>query len=366
MSLKLTISIPTWNRAEFLKPNVLSIIAAIEKAATDQVEVFISDNASTDDSAEFLRDISQQYPFIRYICQSHNQGANANFYTVLKEARGTYIWLLGDDDQIHEDCIQRILTDIDQYQPGIMIGGTEYDKTGERIYLPDITEYLLTDQRILLDYDGFVLAGKMSVLIYEKAALEQVLEQGWALIQALNTPWPHLIWLFQILARGHKILILPYTTNYIVENNRYNLLQCGVVRIDLMFIEYTVMAKALLSEFSPTIQAGILRRLVDGREGELAKILAYATFLNTYTETLHSAWAALKVLPLVRNRITFTLYYFLPALLPRWLRHGFFIAIGKFCPKWEAYHDFIAYLKKVKLIKQSANERSVFNKAYLK
>ena len=159
-------------------------------------------------------------------------GANANFYTVLKEAKGEYVWLMGDDDHINPSSLSQILADIEKYQPGVMIGGTERDTQGKRVYLPKINEHLLSDQRILMDYDGFVLAGKMSVLIFSKEALESVLESGWKTIQSINTPWPHLIWLFKLLAKKYTILVLPYTTNYIVEKNRYNLLQCGVVRIE--------------------------------------------------------------------------------------------------------------------------------------
>ncbi len=365
MSPKLTISIPTWNRAVFLKENVMSIIEGIQKVPEGSVELFVSDNASTDETADFLHDISQQYGFVRYIRQPKNMGANANFYTVLKEAKGAYVWLLGDDDQVNKDCIQQILTDIDRYQPGAMIGGTEHDVSGKRVYLTKIKEHLLTDQRILLDYDGFHLAGKMSVLIFAKAALEQVLDEGWDMIQRINTPWPHLVWLFKLLAKQHSLLILPYSTNYIVEKNRYNLLQCGSVRIDLMFIDYTHMVQAVLPEFETAIQAGILQRLVDGRLGELAKILAYSTFLNTYGDTLKNATAALKTLPLFRNRWKFFVFYMLPALLPKSVRRMCFMSVYVLMPRWTAYRDFIAYLKAVNILKQSAGNRAVFNKEYL-
>jgi len=365
ISPKLTVSIPTWNRVDFLKENVLSIIEAIQKVPEGSVEIFISDNASTDETARFLQDISHEYPFIRFVSQAENMGANANFYTVLKEARGEYVWLLGDDDQINTDCMSRILADIEAHHPGVIIGGTAHDTTGERVYLKKITEPLLTDQSILLDYDGFALAGKMSVLIFKKSALNPVLEAGWTQIQTTSTPWPHLLWLFKLLACGHSLLVLPYATNYIVEKNRYNLLQCGVVRIDLMFIEYTLMVQTVLSEFEPRIQAGILRCLVDGRVGELGKILAYATFLNTYTETLRNAWLAMMTLPLWRNRWKFFACYILPASLPRGLRYGLLLTIGRLRPRWQAYHDFIDYLQNVKILMQSAGERTVFNKAYL-
>ena len=365
MNPKLTISIPTWNRAEFLRENILTMLPGVQALPVGSVEIFISDNASTDETPEFLAQLSQAYPFIRYVCQPENMGANANFYTVLKEANGEYVWLLGDDDHINPDSLSRILADIDRYQPGVMIGGTERDTGGRRVYMPAIQQHLLSDQSVLLDYDGFTLAGKMSVLIFSKAALESILERGWETICAINTPWPHLLWLFKLLANEQSILILPYTTNYVVEKNRYNLLQCGVVRLDLMFVEYLLMLQAVIHEFEPQIRKQLLQRSVMGRGAELIKILAYATYLNSYSETIKHAWLALKQLPLWRNRLYFTVLYLLPALTPVFTRRSGLWLLRRTRTNWQEFHDFMDYLQEVKRRKKTAGARAVFNKAYL-
>ena len=148
---KLTISIPTWNRAEFLRENILSMLPGIQALPSGSIEIFISDNASTDETADFLAEISQKYSFVRYVRQTENMGANANFYTVLKEAKGEYVWLMGDDDHINPSSLSRILADIEKYQPGVMIGGTERDTQGKRVYLPKVHEHLLSDQRLSRD-----------------------------------------------------------------------------------------------------------------------------------------------------------------------------------------------------------------------
>lgn len=365
MTPKLTISIPTWNRAEFLRENILSMLPGIQALPSGSVEIFISDNASTDDTASFLAEMSREHAFIRYVSQSENMGANANFYTVLKEAKGDYVWLMGDDDHINPACLSQILADIEQYQPGVMIGGTERDTHGKRVYLPKVEAHLLSDQRILMDYDGFVLAGKMSVLIFSKAALMPVLESGWQTIQSINTPWPHLLWLFKLLAKQQSILVLPYTTNYIVEKNRYNLLQCGVVRIELMFMDYTRMLQSVIHEFSHEMQSHLLQRIVAGRAAELFKILAYATYLNPYLATVQNACSALKVIPLWQNRLKFAGLYLLPALTPIFVRKALLQWVGRIKPRWEEYHDFLVFLQEVKIRKKTAGAREVFNKEYL-
>lgn len=365
MNPKLTISIPTWNRAEFLRENLLTMLPGIQALPAGIVEVFISDNASTDETPQLLAELSQQYPCIRYVSQPENRGANANFYTVLKEAQGDYVWLLGDDDHIKAESLSQILADIDTYQPGVMIGGTERDTGGKRVYMPHIEQHILSDQHILLDYDGFILAGKMSVLIFAKTALDQVLEKGWETIRATNTPWPHLVWLFKLLANQGSILVLPYTTNYVVEKNRYNLLQCGVVRLELMFVDYIQMLQSVLHEFPPQLRKQLLHRAVIGRGAELIKILAYATYLNTYSETIRSAYSTFKKLSSWRNRLYFIGYYGLPVFIPTWVRKAGLHLLQRIRPHWREYQDFIAYLQEAKLRKHTANERAVFNKAYL-
>lgn len=365
MNPKLTISIPTWNRAEFLRENLLTMLPGIQALPVGTVEVFISDNASTDETAQLLADLSRQYPCIRYVSQPENMGANANFYTVLKEAKGDYVWLLGDDDHIKAESLSQILADIDTYQPGVMIGGTERDTGGSRVYMPHVDRHILSDQNILLAYDGFTLAGKMSVLIFAKAALDPVLESGWQTIQSINTPWPHLLWLFKLLANQQSILILPYTTNYVVEKNRYNLLQCGTVRLELMFVDYIQMLQSVLHEFSLQVRKQLLYRSVIGRGAELIKILAYSTYLNRYTETVRSAYSTVKKLPLWQNRLYFSVYYCLPALIPASVRKAVLQLIQWFRPNWREYQDFISYLQEAKRRKRGASARAMFNKAYL-
>ncbi len=219
MSCLLTISIPTWNRCAYLRENVLSIVNVFQQMPPGSVELFISDNHSDDETPVFLQALAQEHAFVRTHRQAKNVGANANFYTVLREAKGDYVWLLGDDDAIVAASLQRLLHDLQAYSPSIVIGGMENDTTHQRLYLSQITTHLQTDQSILAAYDLIDLAGKMSALIFKTAALHTVLEDGWHLIVRSKTPWPHLIWFLQLLARDHRLLILPYSTNYFVEKN---------------------------------------------------------------------------------------------------------------------------------------------------
>jgi len=102
----LSICIPTRNRAETLRltlANLLSEIAGVE----DKIEVLVSDNASTDHTAEVLEAFA---PRIRFRIRPTNIGYFGNTVGLATEmAQGRWIWALGDDDLILRGGLERVL-----------------------------------------------------------------------------------------------------------------------------------------------------------------------------------------------------------------------------------------------------------------
>ena len=104
-NVKLSLCIPTYNRAAYLAQTLESIVTQ----ATDQVEIVVSDNASTDDTKAVVRQYQQRCPRLTYFRQEQNVGADRNYLSVVAHATGEYCWLLGDDDLIEEQAISRLL-----------------------------------------------------------------------------------------------------------------------------------------------------------------------------------------------------------------------------------------------------------------
>ena len=104
MAPLLSICIPTYNRAAYLPALLDSIFAQ----NTGDVEVVISDNASTDNT----REIVKKYPGISYHGSGKNLGFDANVLRVVSLACGKYCWLLGDDDALAEGAIAYLLQNI--------------------------------------------------------------------------------------------------------------------------------------------------------------------------------------------------------------------------------------------------------------
>src|SRR5262245_45616795 len=105
---KLSFCIATYNRAAFLK----DALEAIVTQATDDCEIVISDNASTDDTEEVVSGFKNRCAFLRYFKQDKNVGPDRNFDNAVALARGEFCWLMADDDMLKPGAVARILGEL--------------------------------------------------------------------------------------------------------------------------------------------------------------------------------------------------------------------------------------------------------------
>lgn len=106
--MHLTIAVPTFNRVIFLS-RLLDVLTAAVVGSEDQIEILVSDNASTDGTDIVIRSIVARYPNVRAIRNPTNIGADANIVQCFNEARGTHVWIMGDDDMPKLGAIKCIL-----------------------------------------------------------------------------------------------------------------------------------------------------------------------------------------------------------------------------------------------------------------
>jgi glycosyltransferase involved in cell wall biosynthesis len=93
-----TIAIPTFNRADSFFP---SSLASACSQSYPNLEIFISDNASHDDTRVRVEAIKDSR--IRYHRHPENIGPSRNENFCVQEARGDYVVILPDDDLIDPD-----------------------------------------------------------------------------------------------------------------------------------------------------------------------------------------------------------------------------------------------------------------------
>lgn len=121
--IKLSICIPTYNRAALLKEALESIISQ----ATDQIEIVVSDNASTDNTKEIIEEFQKRFSQIQYFCWGDNQGADKNYIKVIELAKGEYCWWLGSDDALMDGAIDVMLATVSRGYDFIFANVMGYD-----------------------------------------------------------------------------------------------------------------------------------------------------------------------------------------------------------------------------------------------
>lgn len=104
---KISICIPTFNRAKHLR-NCLNSIIEIQSFSKLEMEVCVSDNCSTDETQGIVFHAQKSIP-IKYYRNQENEGIPRNFLNVVNMASGEFAWLIGDDDLLLPKSLDNIL-----------------------------------------------------------------------------------------------------------------------------------------------------------------------------------------------------------------------------------------------------------------
>src|SRR5690349_14699057 len=91
-----SIIIPTYNRAKYLTKSLNSILAQ----EFSSYEVLVVDDGSTDNSREFITDLSKKNQNIRYFHKENEERSIARNYGIMR-ASGKYVCFLDSDDILY-------------------------------------------------------------------------------------------------------------------------------------------------------------------------------------------------------------------------------------------------------------------------
>tara|TARA_R110000868_G_scaffold69306_2_gene204250 strand:- start:1361 stop:2449 length:1089 start_codon:yes stop_codon:yes gene_type:complete len=341
----LTIGIPTWNRCVYLTKNIEALIAQIQQSDIESmVEILVSDNASTDETKAYLTSLTAQHSYVTYHRSDTNKGANANFQFVVEAAKGKYVWLLGDDDLLVDDVIKKVMCDLQINMPDVAVGAAIFDESQEKATHKAYHERVVGNRDLLAHDDVIALAGKMSGLILKKDSVMPMIAEAAPIISATQTPWPHLAWFLLLLNDPTKsLMVLPYGINQLVAANWYNLLFSGKILLQILFIDYQALLLALKSSLEPEFYAMLIARSVSTRQSSLLKCILYATYLDEYGAFLRFACSSWKGVVGKINKINYTIFLILPALVPRAFRKFVYQLAMK---RWKKLHVTITRLER--------------------
>ena len=142
---KVTLSMPIHNVAKFVKSSLLSAL----NQTYPNIEFLIVDDKGTDNSMAIVRDVLVSHPRqkeVRIIDHGTNRGLGDARNTAIQEATGDYIYFMDSDDVITIDCIEKLMTYMEE-TPVDFIGGSRRRMTfsgkmiAEDVYQP----YTVTD-----------------------------------------------------------------------------------------------------------------------------------------------------------------------------------------------------------------------------
>ena len=112
----ISVGLPAYNSERYLAEAIDCVLAQTH----DNLEVIISDNASTDGTRGICEGYTERDPRVRYVREAENRGAAYNFQRVLDLARGRYFRWMAADDLCAPELLQRCLAVLDRRPEVVM------------------------------------------------------------------------------------------------------------------------------------------------------------------------------------------------------------------------------------------------------
>lgn len=114
----LSVLIPVYNVEAYLTACVQSIL----RQDTNNIEVLLLDDVSTDSSPEMMRRLAQTHPStIKLLAHTRNRGLSAARNTLLANARGEHVWFLDSDDVLFGGAIASLKHTIQAHSPDLIL-----------------------------------------------------------------------------------------------------------------------------------------------------------------------------------------------------------------------------------------------------
>lgn len=179
----LSLCLPTYKRAPLLRQALDAVLTQISVEDAADVEVFVLDNASPDDTPAVIEEAQQRAPHVPLRCVRHpkNIGMDANFLEAIRQAHGRFVCLLSDDDILLPGAIVKLLSLIRAHPDfdGVCLNARSFTDNpfdGEP-WLDLAEDKMILDRNELLQ----LVAGHitfLSILAFNKSRIAQALEVG--------------------------------------------------------------------------------------------------------------------------------------------------------------------------------------------
>lgn len=340
MTVKLSICIPTCNRAPLLR----ELLGSIAAPDCESIHVAISDNASTDDTAAVIEEFRGRFAHFDYRRNETNIGPDRNYMAAADMARGEYAMLLGSDDAFLPYTIARLFEYLADgpdllffnridcsfgMKPRLVHNWPDparRDRYLRKMYFADYPEdpirLHLTGERDVADYFdhcnsiGGVYSLLSTVIFRTEGWRREICPEV-----LIGSAYPHTAIILAMMRRGCR---LTYTNDPLVlwrgGNDSFLTLTGNIKkRILLDFDGYDLLARTMFPDWP--LAAAALRRVVV-REHTVWYMNRYLLLLTRKLRMTSADWRAINVRMREFGQID-ARYRLYDALSPIWLLPAF-------------------------------------------
>ncbi|MDR1696338.1 MAG: glycosyltransferase family 2 protein, partial [Endomicrobium sp.] len=262
MGILLSISIPTYNKAGYLRIALDSIFEQIDNSIKDKVEVCVSDDASDDETDKIVGHYRRLYKNLIYFRWDKNNGAaGKNFFKAVEISSGKFCWLIGGDDLLEPNSIKYMLNefqqnpDIDLYWANINLYDIDNNIIPNKdsgIYKHDI---IFNNSRDAMKHMGTHF-GQITSLIFNTDRWKDAKNKEYY----YKYSYPQLYPLFTMLKNGSKLKYLSTRLGGYRYGNSAFFPKDTYKRFHILISEHDRITKDIFGKNSP--EAEIINKLV--------------------------------------------------------------------------------------------------------
>lgn len=149
-----SVGLPVFNGQNYLEEAIESVLNQTYK----DLELIISDNASTDNTAEICRDVASRDSRVRYVRNEENIGAALNYDRVWHESSSAYFKWLAHDDRLLPDFVAKTVTALEE-NPDVVLCNSVVD------YIDENGEHMGYYRSVIKDATDEDPAGRFAAII---------------------------------------------------------------------------------------------------------------------------------------------------------------------------------------------------------
>ena len=184
--MKVSICIPTYNQAQFLKTAVVSAINQVHI----ETDIWVSDDASTDETPKIVADLREEYPHLITKRHAKNLGMGGNPNWLFRQPDSDFLVKLDSDDSLEPLFCAQLLHLLTQYPKAAYAHGNinQIDENGNITRVRRLSrrkEYIDADQSLVDSASGYRVSA--NIIMFRRQALEQV--DFWRADMAFADDW---------------------------------------------------------------------------------------------------------------------------------------------------------------------------------